>query len=286
MSQVHISTFFQLFKKTLEKLYSPDEAHAVTRLVAEEITGLNYAQIRFSSDLISIETQEKLTDILNSLLMHEPVQYVLGFADFCGLRFKVNQFTLIPRPETELLVNVIVKESKQYSNPISILDVGTGSGCIAISIKSHLQNALVYASDISEQALETAILNSKKLNQEVSFVNHDILGAPNLITNNLVDIIVSNPPYILPDEQSEMKENVWMHEPHSALFVTNNNPLQFYTAILEQTSVNLKPGGLLAVEINQQFGIKVVEAFESFGFKNIELIQDQFNNHRIVKGIK
>ena len=286
MSQVHLSTFFQLFKKSLTTLYSSDEAEAITRLVAEETTGLTYTQIRFSNELLSPALFEKLTEISTSLLMHEPVQYVLGFADFCGLRFTVNQSTLIPRPETELLVNIIVDESIKYNHPLTILDVGTGSGCIAISVKSKLKNAVLFATDISEEALTIARLNAKSLYQEVSFINHDILAAPSLICTGMFDMIVSNPPYILPDEQSEMKENVWMHEPHSALFVTNNNPLQFYTALLEQSKVNLKLGGVLAVEINQQFGSNVVEVFELFGYKNIELVKDQFNNPRIVKGVK
>ena len=223
----------------------------------------------------------------------EPIQYVLGKTNFYGLPFLVNTNTLIPRPETEELVEWILQEWKETSS-IEILDIGTGSGCIAISLAKNLPNAAIYALDISKEALAITTQNATHNNVNATCLQADILTTKNLnhlITQNTthnnvkLDIIVSNPPYVRELEKKEISKNVLENEPHQALFVADDNPLIFYKKIADLAKQHLKKEGMLYVEINQYLGEKTVGMFKEKGFKNIQLKKDLFGNDRMIKAV-
>jgi release factor glutamine methyltransferase len=232
-------------------------------------------------------------NIVSELKKQRPVQYILGETAFCGLSFLVNENTLIPRPETEELVELII-ESTNYelrNTKLKVLDIGTGSGCIAISLAKHLATSEVFAIDVSEKALAVAKKNSELNDVKVYYINVDILkinDLKELATHNLqlatqFDIIVSNPPYVRNLEKDEIKPNVLEYEPHLALFVDDIDPLLFYRKIAELAIKNLNPNGKLYFEINQYLGKETVELLENLGFKNIELKKDIYGNNRMIK---
>ena len=237
-------------------------------------------------------------DIIHRLKAQEPVQYIIGETEFYGRKFKVTSDTLIPRPETEELVLLTINSYKSRNeqllignkkifnsqSPLSILDMGTGSGCIAISLACELPNAQVYAYDISENALKVAKENAVMNNVNVIFEQVDVLN-PSPSSLPPFSIIVSNPPYVMTAEKLEMEQNVLDYEPHLALFVENSNPLIFYKAITEFASKNLINQGLCIVEINQAFGLETAELFWNHGFRYVEVIKDMFGKDRMVKAI-
>ncbi len=216
----------------------------------------------------------------HSLKKHIPIQYIIGEAEFYGLTFNVNNNVLIPRPETEELVNWILKDCKNIQD-IKILDIGTGSGCIAISLAKNLPNAEVFAIDISSEAIKTAELNAQLNKVTVHFMEADILSLNELPQK--FDIIVSNPPYVREQEKEQMQQNVLDNEPHIALFVKDENPLLFYNKISDLSKSHLTLNGSLYFEINQYLGLKTVDLLKSKGFKNIELRKDLYEVDRIVK---
>ena len=216
----------------------------------------------------------------HSLKNHIPIQYIIGEAEFYGLTFNVNNNVLIPRPETEELVNWILKDCKNIQD-IKILDIGTGSGCIAISLAKNLPNAEVFAIDISSEAIKTAELNAQLNKVTVHFMEADILSLNELPQK--FDIIVSNPPYVREQEKEQMQQNVLDNEPHIALFVKDENPLLFYNKISDLAKSHLTLNGSLYFEINQYLGLKTVDLLKSKGFKNIELRKDLYEVDRIVK---
>ena len=216
----------------------------------------------------------------HSLKNHIPIQYIIGEAEFYGLTFNVNNNVLIPRPETEELVNWILKDCKNIQD-IKILDIGTGSGCIAISLAKNLPNAEVFAIDISSEAIKTAELNAQLNKVTVHFMEADILSLNELPQK--FDIIVSNPPYVREQEKEQMQQNVLDNEPHIALFVKDENPLLFYNKISDLSKSHLTLNGSLYFEINQYLGLKTVDLLKSKGFKNIELRKDLYEVDRIVK---
>jgi len=234
---------------------------------------------------LEVENQSLILEALEKLKAQKPIQYILGETEFFGLNFKVNDSTLIPRPETEELVSWVLK-MKGKSENINVLDIGTGSGCIAISIAKHLEKANVHALDVSEKALEVAEQNAKNNGVAVNFINKDILEISNkrLENQNQFDIIVSNPPYVRHLEKTMMHANVLDNEPHLALFVDDANPLIFYKAITEFAVKNLKSGGALFFEINEYLGPEMIRLLESNNFKNIQLKQDFFKKDRMIKG--
>ncbi|MBL4677596.1 MAG: peptide chain release factor N(5)-glutamine methyltransferase [Mucilaginibacter sp.] len=279
------------FKDGLHKLYAPREAEAIAMLVLEELTGMSRARIKaFENDDIPAEAVEKLYPILDELKTGKPVQYILGTAEFYGLRFLVNPATLIPRPETEELVSWILETSQkskvQSQKPLRILDIGTGTGCIASTLKKHLNDAQVSAIDISADALKTARQNALINETPVNFFEVDIL---NTETHQLIsdeyDIIVSNPPYVTPSDKLQMHTNVTDFEPHTALFVSQEDPLIFYRTIAEFARRQLAKGGLLFFEINESYGQETVDMLTDKGFKDIELKQDMSGRDRMVKAI-
>lgn len=235
-----------------------------------------------------LETFEKAIEALKN---HEPIQYIIGATEFCGLPIKVNEHTLIPRPETEELVQWVIDRSKYKTTPLTILDIGTGTGCIAISLAIHLPEAKVYGVDISEKALEVAETNARLNEVEVVFKTLDILHWKSEIENSGLmnvqfDLVVSNPPYVRHLEKAHMRANVLDHEPALALFVEDENPLLFYRTIAEFASCSLKSDGRLFFEINQYLGKDMVDLLRDFGFSEIELRKDIFGNDRMLLGVK
>jgi release factor glutamine methyltransferase len=273
---------FTLIINTLEPLQGAREAANIAHIVMEHLTGMSKMdRIVYKDKLLSADQSLQLQQSLKALLLHEPVQYVTGKAWFYGLEFSVNSHVLIPRPETEELVEWIVKDVKQA---VSILDIGTGSGAIPIALKHELPAATLWAVDISAGALEVAKTNAIHLKQQVHFLQTDILDTPTA-TQVLptFDIIVSNPPYIRESEQLDMEQQVVAYEPNIALFVPDNDALLFYRQIGLLAKEKLAPTGLLYFEINEAFGKEVVALLEEQGFKNVVLKQDIYGKDRMIK---
>ena len=266
----------------LATAYSDGEIKALTRILATELLGVSQMAFYMKDDITLTEEQETLLDdAIARLQKHEPIPYILGYSDFCGLRFKVTPATLIPRPETSELVEWIANESNGTEN---ILDIGTGSGCIAVSLASKLPKSSVSAWDISAEALAVATENSKANGCNVAFETVDILAYEP--TNKVFDIIVSNPPYIKENEKEAMHANVLDWEPHPALFVPDNDPLLFYRTIAEKGLQILKPGGSLYFEINRAHGKETMEMLTTLGYTSIELRKDIADNDRMIRAVK
>ncbi len=278
-----ISEIQKKYWDELSTVYDEREARSVTKIVFEKILELQSHKLFLERFRILTTNQiERLNEILNRLLTHEPVQYVLEEADFYGLKFKVNKHVLIPRPETEELVEWI---QSAIQNPQSaILDIGTGSGCIPIFLAKKFSEAQVEAIDISKEALNVAEKNDTLHQTNVRFYKCDILNET--LVENTYDIIVSNPPYISLHEKESLNENVLKFEPHLALFATSDDDLIFYRRISEQATKALKPKGKLFFEIHHSKGAGVVALMENAGFKNIELRKDLSGKDRMVKGEK
>ena len=264
-------------KQSLSPLYDSREMKAIIALLFEEVCGLSRLDMLMNPNIVlSEEKSEILSCYAEMLAEGVPVQQVLGYEYFLGRRFEVNPDVLIPRPETAELVDWIVSEAPIGVN---VLDVGTGSGCIAISLAALINNSRVFAYDLSTKALKTAILNAERLNiSNVTFVHKDILESQNErfehpnVDN--FDIIVSNPPYIMHKEKSEMSANVLDYEPHLALFVPDSDPLLFYRAIGNYGLKNLRHGGRLYFEINAALGRETCQLLESLGYRDIVLRKD------------
>ncbi len=228
--------------------------------------------------------QDQIENFIQQVNSHKPIQYILGECEFYGRTFAVSDHVLIPRPETEELVREVIHYCKQQKRRLRIIDIGTGSGCIPITLALESKDTEVYATDVSEDALTVAKLNAQSLQAPVKFFLHDILKDDLLIDN--IDVVVSNPPYITYREKDSMKENVLQFEPHLALFVPDDDPLLFYKAIVTKSKKVLNDGGLLAVEINERFGDHVATLFSDMEFTSVERIKDIFGKERIVKGLK
>ena len=276
--------------------YDDGEARAIARILIEELFGLSYADIVCgATEQLSADDTLRLDTAVRRIEQGEPLQHVLGYADFCGNRFCVNGSVLIPRPETEWLVDegaklmdgCIASDKTQHKAPHSpkrILDIGTGSGCIAISLKLRLGDAYVEAWDISEEALRTAQDNADALKAEVVFRKRDALRADN--TAAPWDLIVSNPPYICNSERSAMDDNVLLHEPHTALFVPDDDPLRFYRAIARYALLTLNIDGSLLFECNTRYAEATGAMLSDMGFEEVTVSDDCFNLPRFVRGRK
>jgi release factor glutamine methyltransferase len=276
----------QQIRLRLEASYDRQEAQSLAFLMIEHLYGLSRAQI-LSGKTIDTDKNERLENNLVRLLRFEPLQYILGETSFYGLTFQVSPAVLIPRPETEEVVERIILENNHTpdtSVPLSILDIGTGSGCIAISLKKHLPEATVHALDVSEDALRIAKANADRNRTTIHFMHYDILKKDFVLPE--VDILVSNPPYVLPSEKKEMYANVLEHEPHLALFATEEDPLIFYKAILVHARQCLRPGGRLYLEINENFGSEMHTLLLQEGFDAIKIIKDLNEKDRFVSGQK
>ncbi len=269
------------FFSELQTIQEGSEIESFFFILTEYLHNLKRIDISLNPDFEVSETDlEKWKAIISELKTEKPIQYITGEAWFYGYRFEVNENTLIPRPETEELVEWIVESIKNEVSSIKILDIGTGSGCIPISLKKEIPNAIVSAIDVSEKALETANKNAVDNEVEVNFILQNILETELLIEK--YDVIVSNPPYVRNLEKKEIKKNVLAYEPHLALFVDDNNALLFYRKIAELALTSLSSNGKLFFEINQYLGKETVELLEDLGFKNIQLRKDFVGNDRMI----
>ena len=290
------------------------EARAVALMLLEKVAGLPTAKALIADGNDLLCRRQSLLELAARVAQGEPVQYVLGEADFCGLTMKVKPGVLIPRPETEELVNWIVETLHTKQSVVNcqlstvncqLLDIGTGSGCIAVALAKKLKEAEVEAWDVSDDALEIARENAKRNGVQVKTSKVDVLDINansnsqlstfnfqlSTLTSHLspltsYNIIVSNPPYICEEEKAEMERNVLEHEPRLALFVPDDDPLLFYRRIAELGLSLLKEKGLLFFEINRRFGEEVVKMLQGKGYREVELRQDMFGNDRMVKAIK
>lgn len=270
---------------TLKDYYPLSEIKAFTRLIMERVCDIQPHQFLLCKDKeLSEKEKSEIHNIVERLTKHEPIQYIFGKTDFYGFEFEVNPSVLIPRPETEELVELVVRDYPQKKE-LDILDIGTGSGCIAITLKKLLNKSQVYALDISEEALKTAKRNAVRNRAIVTFFQKDIL-TPSKTADSIeeeFDIIVSNPPYVMEKEKASMDANVLEYEPSLALFVPDDNPLLYYHRITMFAEQKLKKKGYIYFEINSQLGEQTVSMLRLMEFKNIELIQDLSGKDRFVK---
>lgn len=278
---MNLQLYYNNYINQLSRVYDADEAVSITNWVFEDVLLLKAFQIPMLEKQLSFTEENNLNDILERLLLHEPLQYILGYAYFYELKFHVNKSVLIPRPETEELARLIVQSEKAHSS-LNIIDIGTGSGCIAISLKHHIAQSKVWAMDISTEAISVAKQNSLDNKTDIQFVHDDIRDSKWKFENLKFDVIVSNPPYIKEDEKTAMHSNVLNYEPSLALFVPNQNALLFYKAILAFAKVNLAKNGRIYFEINEALGNKMKELCHSFGFQNVELQKDMQGKDRIL----
>jgi release factor glutamine methyltransferase len=275
------------FIQELAPFYDAYEAESFFYLILEDKHKFRQIDLALNHELTLEESDiENWKILLTELKKEVPIQYLLGKTNFYGLDFVVNEHVLIPRPETEELVEWIIAENSKNERlkKLKILDIGTGSGCIAISLAKNIPNAEVFAIDVSTEALCTAKKNAQNNNVEITFLLQNILETNDLKQN--FDIIVSNPPYVRNLEKEEIKKNVLDYEPHLALFVEDNDALIFYRKIAELAQKNLLENGHLYFEINQYLGTEMTDLLEKMNFRNIELRKDIYDNDRMMRGIK
>ena len=266
----------------LSPYYCKQEIESISKLIFEKVLGLSRLQMHLNQhETISSANLAEITEIINRLIRFEPIQYILGETEFYGLTLKVNPAVLIPRPETEELVDWIIHDYKQL-NPI-ILDIGTGSGCIPISLVKNIMGASAEGWDISDEALMVAKENAALNHVEVDFFYADVLNHIYPSHNQKYDIIVSNPPYVTNSEQHLILQNVIDFEPHIALFVSDTDPLIFYGAIADLALIQLNRGGKLYFEINERFGNETADLLALKGFRNITLKKDINGKERMIK---
>ena len=294
--------FNQLFSE-ITSVYEENEAKSIVYLLLEHYLNISKTDILLDNKFSQVFD---FKDIIARLKSHEPVQYIIGETEFYGRKFKVTSDTLIPRPETEELVQLVLANMSGVGSPTfnsetlkskvevlspptnlrtNILDIGTGTGCIAISLACELPTSQVFAYDISESALKIAQENAERNNINVIFEQVDFLNVSASPSSTRFSVIVSNPPYVMNNEKLQMEQNVLNYEPHLALFVEDNNPLIFYKAIAIFASNNLIDKGLCVVEINQAFGLETAELFWNQGFRYVEVVKDMFGKDRMVKAI-
>jgi len=285
----------RFIRQSLSSLYSEREANKLAINVLQHVTNLSQAAILTCKDTVLSENErQKIEQIVARLQKSEPLEYILGKTEFYGLSFCVSPDVLIPRPETEELVDWIIRDTKHPAP--RILDIGTGSGCIAVALAKNIENSNVFAIDISENALEIARKNAEINNVNVEFFRKDIFKAPSMGGVAAVpppkspieggfrgdfNIIVSNPPYVCESEKADIEANVLLYEPHTALFVPNENPLVFYRAIANFALTHLS--GSLYFEINRAFGQEICTMLGEMGFSDIELRKDNYGNNRMIK---
>ena len=292
-----VKQYRNYFNETLKTIYPITEIDSFFFLLLEEYLGFRRVDIVLKSDFkINQKTLNLLQSATKQLEQEVPLQYIIGKTEFYGLPFVVNKHVLIPRPETEELVAWVVSESSRFktfntstkqtteTKQLKILDIGTGSGCIPISLKKQLPFAKISAIDISKEALTVAKKNAVLNNVDIHFILQDILKTVAL--DQHYDIIISNPPYVRELEKKELKNNVLKNEPHVALFVKNDNPLIFYDKIAELAKNYLNKNGLLFFEINQYLGTETINLVNKKGLKNIQLKKDMFGNDRIIVASK
>lgn len=265
----------------LSNIYEKREANNIANLILTDLTKLTKTQrLVASNQQLTLQQLQTLNNYIIELLNHKPIQQILGYAFFYKHKFIVDENVLIPRPETEELIDLIVKETQNFD--CNILDIGTGSGCIAISLNKELKNATITAIDVSTKALSVAKENANNLNSNIKIIKLDFLDESNWQLLQKFDVIVSNPPYITYEEKKEMRQNVLQHEPHIALFTPNNDALIFYRKIADFASEHLNKNGKIFVEINETLGKETAEIFINKGFEAI-IIKDLQGKDRMIK---
>ncbi|MFC5044651.1 peptide chain release factor N(5)-glutamine methyltransferase [Aquimarina hainanensis] len=275
------------FLTSLSEQYGREETLSFFYLITDHLLGMSRVQVALElQKKLTIPQKTMFTAAVSQLEKEVPVQYIIGSTNFYGLDFQVSEQVLIPRPETEELVHWIIEDCKnrKKEKKIRILDVGTGSGCIAITLAKHIPNATVEAIDVSEGAIEVAQKNAKQHGVAIRFINQDILTVASL--DQRYDIIVSNPPYVREMEKKEMKGNVLKYEPHTALFVSDNRALVFYEKIAALATQSLEESGNLYFEINQYLGQEMKDMILGKGFDVVELRKDFFGNERMIKAFR
>jgi release factor glutamine methyltransferase len=285
---MNIDEFRIYFREQLAGMYEPEEIENLCFLTLEHILKMNRVEVSLSRKMdISTSALTQLNGLTSRLSLSEPIQYIIGTTEFYGMEFQVNPATLIPRPETEELVDWIITDKaesflkNETQEKLKVLDIGTGSGCIAISIAKNLSNAHVEAIDISQEALATAYQNAKMNEADVTFYNQDVLAVEEL--EHKYDVIVSNPPYVRMLEKKEMRDNVLSNEPDSALFVSDDDPLIFYRKIGELAFESLSVNGFLYFEVNEYLGKEMIDLLKGIGFSDIELKRDMFGKDRMIR---
>ena len=265
-----VSQAVQEIKNSLRHLYSDGEVNYIIRIIFEKLMNYSRTDIIVRHDnVIESDTGNRIRQIIDELLTGKPIQYIFGEARFYGRDFFVNSHTLIPRPETEQIIEIIDNDNKDKD--LRVLDIGTGSGCIAVTLARILKFPTIDALDISEEALAVAAENASKFKVKINLINADIF---NYNPSDTYDIIVSNPPYVCNDEKMDMNVNVLDFEPHSALFVPNENPLVFYKRITELAKTNLKAGGGIYFEINPRFANEIETLLLNAGMEKVKIIED------------
>lgn len=286
MQSTNANELFISLHQRISAWYEPGEAKSITYLLLDTLFGLERKDIVTAKDIIlSREKITRLTKVLSRLENQEPVQYILGETEFYGWKFIVNGHVLIPRPETEELVHLIVQEHKSFiPSDFSLLDIGTGSGCIPVTLKKEWPAAEVFSLDVDENALSVAKKNAEKHDAAVTFLAIDILTTtPSLAP---LDIVVSNPPYVLQKETGAMKPNVLDFEPPEALFVPDENPLIFYERIAHLATTGLlKNNGRLYLEINEAYGKAIISLLQQKGLKEVAIFKDMQEKDRMVRAV-
>jgi release factor glutamine methyltransferase len=267
------------YNTLVSKLSLPDSADEISALAFAVLQHLGVSRTDILSDREVHLNQDQLQSVIERLNQHEPVQYIFNEAWFYGRKFFVDSKVLIPRPETELIID-IAKKNFSKTDVFSVLDIGTGSGCIAVTLALEFPNAKITATDVSVSALQVAQRNANNLGATVNFIGHDILKG--FSSDSKCDLLVSNPPYIAHSEKASIPQNVLQYEPHLALFAAEDDALIFYRAIFKSAWAILKIGQLLAVEINERLAVQVVQMLELMGFSAIEIHQDIYGKDRVV----
>jgi len=281
-----ISFCISFIKKELASMYPETEIRGFIRMLFDSYAGLSVTDLFLKgNEPLPEVTFQQITDAIGQLKNHRPIQYIIGKAHFYGLDFEVNENVLVPRPETEELVRWVINENKSQKRP-SVLDIGTGSGCIAIALKKDFPQAEVFAMDISEEALNVSQRNAGLNNADIHFILADILSISKSQTSTPYDIIVSNPPYVCQSEKRHMQANVLNYEPSQALYVPDEDALVFYRAITGFSLLHLKPGGKLYFEINERFGMEISDHLKLNGFNKIILQRDFQGKNRMIRAIR
>lgn len=269
----------------LSKVYPESETKSLVHQIFAHV--LNFSRFQFSinsSKQIELKDEIKIKNIVHELKEFKPIQYILGYTEFYNCKLKVNNHVLIPRPESEELVDWILKDkTRDHSN---ILDLGTGSGCLAIALAKHIHNSITIGLDISPEALETARQNAELNNVKINFIQHDILTGTGFLEPGKFQLIVSNPPYVRESEKEYMRENVLNWEPASALFVPDSDPLIFYKKIIAASYRILAHGGYLFLEINENFPDEIKQLYQENDFADVVIAKDLSGRYRMAKGKK
>jgi len=281
-----VGAIISQYMNDLVYLYPEEEIRAILYRLFDSEMGWSRATVQLNKGfLLTRETSHQFARTLDRLKRGEPIQYIIGHIEFCGLSLTVQPGVLIPRPETEELAVMITRDNQMLRNqPVSILDIGTGSGCLALAMKKAFPLAWVTGTDISPDALEIARQNAQKNQLEVDFILEDILGQSTTSYKTPLQIIVSNPPYIPENEMGEISHHVKEHEPGHALFVPADNPLLFYPSISVFAKNKLAPGGMLYTDVHEKYGENIAEIYRNVGIRQVVVLPDLFGKQRFVKG--